>query len=367
MVTSQWHDAAEERPLNVLGISEEEERVYCCLLAHPGSITAEIAGALALPRGKVQRLLDAIEAKGLVTHTPEQPRCFIAASPDIALEALALKHQELLQHARATISELQKHANAEQPDSGERVVELITSREAERQIFNDLHRTAQDEIITLTRPPLRVTQLDAPGQEQNQLQRKAQTRGVRYRSIVDDEFLSLPGAVDKVRNEIRIGEEFRTFPSLPFKMVLSDRRIAIIPLNLQQLDSPSLLVRSSALLDALYALFEMLWEHSSPASFTISGALKADRVKLHLSAQSADILFLMAAGLNDKSIAHELEISSSTLNRRIAETMHTFNARTRFQLGWLARQPETPSDWASGARPAGLQYRSANPIDTKIS
>jgi DNA-binding NarL/FixJ family response regulator len=43
----------------------------------------------------------------------------------------------------------------------------------------------------------------------------------------------------------------------------------------------------------------------------------------------------MAAGLNDKKIAHELGISGSTLKRRVSETMKAFNARTRFQLGRL--------------------------------
>ncbi|MGA7965550.1 MAG: helix-turn-helix domain-containing protein [Gammaproteobacteria bacterium] len=334
--------AEEERAFHVLGISREAEDVYRWLLIHQGAISAEIARALALSRSRVKLLLDGIEAKGLVTHTPERPRRYMAVSPDIALEALALRHQEMLKHARVAINELQQHTIIEQRHGSESVVELITSHEAERQIFDNLHRTARDEIITLTCPPLRVTRLDTSGGKQSHLQSEAQARGVRYRSIVDAEFLALPGAVDKMRNEAGIGEQFRSFPSLPFKMVLADRRIAIIPLNLQQPDSPSLLVRSSALLDALYALFEMFWKHSSPATFTASGTLKINEDKLELGPHTADIIMLMSAGLNDKSIAHELKISSSTLNRRIAEIMRAFNARTRFQLGWLTRNPETP-------------------------
>jgi DNA-binding NarL/FixJ family response regulator len=44
----------------------------------------------------------------------------------------------------------------------------------------------------------------------------------------------------------------------------------------------------------------------------------------------------MAAGLNDKAIAHELGISMRTLNRRISELMTQLNARSRFQIGWIA-------------------------------
>lgn len=339
-MTTRQVESREERALHVLGISSEEEEIYGWLLAHSRTGSTGIARALSMPQSRVKRLLDAIEAKGLVTYTPERPRRYMAVSPDIALEALALSHQEKLKHARAAINELQQRTRVEQHDGSESMLEIITSRETERQIFDNLHRTAQDEILTLTCPPLRVTLLDSSEGEQNALQREAQARGVRYRSIVDAEFLALPGAVDKMRNEVGIGEQFRSFSSLPFKMVLCDRRIAIIPLNLQHSDSPSLLVRSSALLDALYALFEMFWKHSSPATFTASGTLKIDESKTELGAHTADIIMLMSAGLNDKSIAHELKISSSTLNRRIAEIMRAFNARTRFQLGWLARKPE---------------------------
>jgi DNA-binding NarL/FixJ family response regulator len=45
---------------------------------------------------------------------------------------------------------------------------------------------------------------------------------------------------------------------------------------------------------------------------------------------------LLAAGLNDKGIAHEVGISVTTLNRRVAELMKSFGTRTRFQLGWRA-------------------------------
>ena len=46
--------------------------------------------------------------------------------------------------------------------------------------------------------------------------------------------------------------------------------------------------------------------------------------------------------LNDKTIAHELDISIRTLDRRVVELLKGLDARTRFQAGWLAatrRQP----------------------------
>lgn len=328
--------ATEERPLEVLGIGEGEENAYRHLLTHRGATAAELGRALVVTTATAQRLLETIEAKGLATHTPERPRRYLPTAPDIAMESLILRRQQCLQRARGAVQELQELAAAQRQSEPEQLVELVTSMEAERQVFEQIRRTAQNEVLTLIRPPMRISRLDAAAEEQQRAQRESQSRGVRYRSIVDIAFLTLPGAVARTRSDMEAGETVRAFPELPFKMMLADRRIAIIPLNLEQPHSASLVVRSSALLDALHALFEILWERAAPVSFTRSGKLETDDSGLQPPEQTKDLVTLMAAGLNDKSIAYELGISASTLNRRIAEIMKALDTRTRFQLGWVA-------------------------------
>ncbi|MDN5864600.1 MAG: hypothetical protein L0I62_05225 [Gammaproteobacteria bacterium] len=323
------------RPLDILDIDEAEEEVYRWLLSHQGAAVSGVAQGLALSPGKAQQLLAVLEQKGLVTRTLERPRRYLPAAPDIALESLALQRQNDLQRAREAIHELQIQAAATRPpDPQERIVELITSREAERQIVEQMARTARDEVVALVRPPILISRLDASGDQWSQ--REAQARGARSRSIVDAEFLALPGAVARVQGDLGAGESIRVLPQLPFKMVLTDRRIALVPLNLEQSGSPLLLVRSSALLEALYALFEMLWERAVPLRVARSGALETGRPAPVLSEEFGNLVSLMAAGLNDKKIASEMGVSASTLNRRIGELMRTLDARTRFQCGWAA-------------------------------
>lgn len=334
-MTKDWGNDGETRPLSSLGISEPEERAYRRLLAHPGATSQEIASALGMPPRKTQRLLDAIEAKGLATHSPERPRRYIPAAPDIAMEAMILQRQEDLQRARAVVQELQEQAKAGQSEDGpEQIVELITSREAERQIFEHMNLAAQHQVVSLVRPPVRISRLDVPRQQDQRTQRQAQARGVRFRTVVDAEFLEVPGTADAVRADIKAGEEVRVVSQLPFKMILADNRVAIVPLNLQQADSPVLLVRSSALLDALYVLFEMFWERGAAISFARS-ALETSAPQPQLPDDAQELVRLMAAGLNDKVIARELGVSVRTLERRVADLMRSFDAQTRFQAGWL--------------------------------
>jgi sugar-specific transcriptional regulator TrmB len=328
---------ARRRPLEALGIGEDEERVYEKLLDRSGATLAELERELALPARTVKRVLDVLEQKGLATRASTQPARYIPASPDIAVEALVLRRQDELRLARAEIQRLQDRAAAGAVDRRQ-MIELVTTREAERHVFEQMQHAAQHELMFLERPPILIAGPEQP----NETEMKALARGVRYRSIADRAFLEIPGVATRIREDMEAGEEVRVVSQLPFKMVMADRNIALIPLNLERPGSPSLLVRSSALLDALYAMFELLWRQAAPIAFTRGGALATGERESHLPADAAKLMPLLAAGLNDKAIAHELGISASTLNRRIAELMKRLDARSRFQLGWLARPLSSP-------------------------
>ncbi len=337
-MTLRLNETAGERPLEILGIGEAEERAYRWLLMHSGASAGEVAQGLGLTRTKVQYLLDAIEAKGLVTHSPERPRRYIPAPPDIALKALSLRRQEKLQRADAAIQELQEEITNQPNDKKQPMVELVTNREATPHILEQLYRATRHEIVALSRLPLFISQPEAAPALKLDPLREALARDVQVRCIVDTELLALPGVVPEIRGYAKAGEKVRVAPSLPFKMVLSDHRLGLIPLNLQQSDSPSLLVRSSALLDALYALFTSLWDQAAAVSFTSTGLLETADTDPELSRVIEAMVSLMAAGLNDKSIASELNMSMRTFRRRSVDMMTNLNARTRFQAGWLANQ-----------------------------
>lgn len=349
--------AADGRPFDILGIDEAEERVYRQLLAHPGASRSELGAQLAMPSRALQRLLDAIEAKGLATHSPERPRRYIPAAPDMAIQSLILKRQDDLQRARLAARELQEQVVARHPAAPEHIVELIASSEAERLVYEQMHLGARQEIITLMRPPMRISSLHAP--YDHSLQQQAHARGVRFRTIVDAEFLALDGSVGLLRSEIGVGTVARTIPHLPFKMVLADRRIAIIPLNLAEPSSHVLLLRSSALLDALYALFEILWSGGAPIVFPAQGESVRNTPGNPLADATTELVPLLAAGLNDKAIAHELGISARTFERRMVAMMKSLGARTRFQAGWLsALQLEAPGEATPAAdRPRARRAR----------
>jgi len=161
-------------------------------------------------------------------------------------------------------------------------------------------------------------------------------RGARVRSVSDAGLLALPGALGRLRRDIEAGEEPRVFPMLPFKMAVFDRRVGLIPLDESDLNGPLLVIREPKLLDALYMLFESFWERATPIAFTRTGSLQKITTPTLPDEIAEQVIPLLVAGLNDKSVAHKLGISIATLNRRIAALMKSMDSRTRFQMGWRA-------------------------------
>jgi len=326
------------RPLGALGIDDMEERVYRVLLAHRMATTEDVATILSQSAQEVQRLLDSIESKGLASHSPERPRRYIASPPELAVEALASQRHAEIERARSTIPQLKEQAANADALGNEQLVELITSREALVQILIHLRQTVQNEIVCFQRAPLLFTQ-----------HQHTVPKIVHTRSISDTGYLACPGALNSLRLDVGKGEEARIFPALPIKMVIADRRIGIIPLNTGDQGGSTMLVRSSSLLDALYALFELTWERATPVQFSRTDELEIDASPARLSDAAEQVMSLLAAGLNDKAIAHETGISTATLTRRINELMKSFDTRTRFQLGWRAALEAYPERVSASA------------------
>jgi hypothetical protein len=146
--------------------------------------------------------------------------------------------------------------------------------------------------------------------------------------------LDIPGKLDSIRRNIANGEVVRVLPRMPLKMLIADRRLALVPLTLEQARDVALVLRSSLLLDALCELFEVMWDRGSPFGTASVEIRRQQKVRRPVAGDT--LVSLLAAGMNDKSIAQEFGVSPRTLERRVLELLRTLDAKTRFQAGWQA-------------------------------
>lgn len=325
---------AAARPLELLGISVIEERAYRVLLERHTATVADVACCLDITRRVARRLLADLEALGLATHTPKVPRVYIAAPPEFAVAALVKRKQAILERVRVAIPDLEAHsARSNHAEGHEPVLELIDGREHLEAVLGQLYETFRNDVMCFQRAPVLAPAIEPP---------RRLRAGVRVRTVSDNSLLESPGALERIREDVARGEQARTQPALPFKMMIFDRQAAVISLDGDRPENaPTLLIHGSALLKALWLLFEFVWERATPIMLG-RPATKSEKTSEAEDGFAAALLPLLSAGLNDKAIAVELGISSATLNRRMSELMRRTGTRTRFQLGWRMALDATP-------------------------
>src|SRR5262245_6900988 len=161
--------------------------------------------------------------------------------PDIAVESLFLQRQREAQLARLAIDALK----SEQIQSAEGLplVEVLGPEPGARNLpYAQSHRAANFEVLCFVRPPFIVS---APQTSESD-RVAARARGVRYRNIVHPETLSSKAWRITVLEGLRAGEEVRLLSDVPFKMIVSDRQMGLLPLHAGKPDGPTLLLRESA-------------------------------------------------------------------------------------------------------------------------
>ena len=314
-----------------LGLAPWAEAVYRALLRAPGSSFETLATALALAPDIALSLLEGLLKRGLVSRPDAARDAWWPTAPEVAVELLLMERQVELNHARQILPELQKDLRRGGSGADLNDVQIVSGGAAEQlPAYLQIHHAARQELACVICPPFIVAAPD----EMQAAREQARRRGVRYRTIVAPEAMQWPGWLESARQCVAQGEQVRMLADLPFKMVLADRHSGLVPLRVGEQEGPSVKLGPTAVLEALWALFESLWQQAVPvvgtAEAPANGAPEAVEEELHA------LVMLMAAGSNDKTIADVLGISERTLLRRITALSSRLHARSRFQCGWLA-------------------------------
>lgn len=115
----------------------------------------------------------------------------------------------------------------------------------------------------------------------------------------------------------------RTVERVPQVIVVADRSVAL--LSSREPRTPPTIVGESVVVQACATAFAGMWAHSREAT-AIERERLCDRAVLHA----------LGCGTTDECAARELNISTRTYRRRVAELMEQLGASSRFQAGMLA-------------------------------
>jgi hypothetical protein len=128
------------------------------------------------------------------------------------------------------------------------------------------------------------------------------------------------------------GAEVRTLDEFFNRMIVVDRRVAVIPH--QEQVGVAVIVREPAVVDYLVDVFERSWERARP--FTNK---ETSLMKDIASEQRAMTMRMLIEGHSDPVSAKRLGVSPRTYAGYVADLKAEYEAETRFQLGYtMGRQ-----------------------------
>jgi DNA-binding CsgD family transcriptional regulator len=140
------------------------------------------------------------------------------------------------------------------------------------------------------------------------------------------------------------GMQYRELPALPAKMILFDRRTAIVPLDPFDVRKGALELIAPTMVERLATWFLGQWSDALlPESKTAAAVQLAPRERR--------VVALLAAGHTDASAAAQLGLSERTVAYTIRGVMDRYGVQNRFQLGLVlgaarpgAASPDDPKE-----------------------
>ena len=322
--------------LETLGLDTDAERVYRALLAHPREGVAGLSTRLGMSQAQLRRRLDQLSTMALIQPSAQEEIGFRAVDPETAMEALLARQsdelaaqQRKVEASRAAAARLIAECSALRPRAADPDSERLIGVEQIRARLERLADEAREQIMTF-----------APGGAHTAADLEASRapnvalleRGVAMRTVYLDSVRNHQPTLDHVEWLGQRGGEVRTAPTLPIRMVIADRRKAVLPIDTADARAGAVVLEGVGTVAALCALFESTWE-------TATRLGERPTRDIHgMPPQEAETLRLLAKGLTDEAIAKRLAVSPRTARRIAADLMERLEARSRFEAGVHAVQ-----------------------------
>ena len=311
--------------MDLLGLDAAASAVHRALLRRPGLTTDELVADVHLPAETVLVSLAALRERGLLEGT-------VPVRPDTVLEPALLEVEQQVSATRAALLAARKeigemvelYAGGRARSDTVLAVERVEGPDAVQRRLDELSASVTSEVLNV-----RPTFLDEAQARREDLEavHRLTARGVVQRTIVGEDVFDVPEWLQHAADLQAAGDRHGVHPDPPVRLLLLDRRVAVLPLDPDAHSEGALFVWSRTLLRTLLLLYESLWTQSEAL---VQGGREAPE-GLHPREQR--LLQLLAVGLKDESVARHLGVSVRTVRRESAALLDRLGAGTRFQAG----------------------------------
>ena len=336
--------------LKELGLDSQAEAVYRLMLMHRGWGVREIARALRIPEEQVRDSLSRLADLALLRQSLELPGQVYPVSPEVGLRVLlerrqaeVLENQRRLAESRAAVSQLLVDYTTAQTSDTRDGAELLDGLDAIQSRLEELAQRAQSGCLSFMPGGAHSQSLTASRPLDEHMLR----RGIDVLTVYRTSMRNHPATLKYAQWLTELGGKVRTVPTLPLRLVLFDRELALVPVDLDNTRRGAVQVTTPGVIAALVSLFEQVWQSAVPLGH------EPEPAEGDLTAQERELLRLLSQGLTDQVTARQLGVSLRTERRMMATIMRRLGARSRFEAGMLANERH----WISSLIPSGVKIR----------
>ncbi|GAA1422740.1 helix-turn-helix transcriptional regulator [Catellatospora coxensis] len=312
--------------LESVGLTPQAERVYAAMVRRPVAGVAALADELELSASEVQDAVHLLIERALIV--PAGDGAWRAVGPQAALSALLAEQEAELANRHLRLETVRAWAAAleAEHDLGRPRDELVRleGTAAVRERLDLVADSVREECLSFTVD----REMSAEAIEAAKVNNlRVLRRGISMRNVYQETVRKDPDNLAFAKWMTEHGGPSRTVPTVPFRMLVVDRAVAFLAVNPADSREGALEIRSPAVVNALYVLFEQFWEAGTP--FGESPKVEQDA----LSPQEQVLLRLLDAGHTDESAGRKLGLSARTVRRVIAELTDRMGVESRFQAG----------------------------------
>ncbi len=328
-----------------LGISGDEEQVYLVVLQTPTVTTERLVADTGLSSEVVSHCLRRLTELAMLRPDPAAPVGLAPVSPTLAVDELVervqdalLEQQRRLLRARTVAVDLELTLQRAQCGAQTGIERLESVEEVRKRL---------EEIAFYTREAVWAVSPEGPKSPQalaasRPLDLRALRRGVDMRTIYHASVIDDEPTMRYIRELGLAGAMSRTTDERLDRLIIVDRRVAVVPIHPYDSSRGALVVEHPTLIAPFLRGFEVEW---SQARELVPDLVAAGDP---LSDQDHDILRLLAEGKKDEVIARTVSLSLRHVRRRIAAVIAQLGCSSRFQAGVHAERLGWLDDLAAG-------------------
>jgi len=318
--------------LTALGLSSEAAALYIRLLAADNCSIDVLASEFGLLEVGITAALDSLVENGLIVRPATGGAILHTVAPHLGLARLVDGRSEQLRRAEDALSDARRATEQVIEMAGDRnnfdlaSLEVVDGRYDVTDRIGELVREADHEVMSM------LTELPTPAALDHARSSDAAllARGISSRILALDGHLNGSAALSKHLHVLRDqGAAIGIAAALPTRMLIIDRRTAVLPRNLAFPTEGAVIVRQPVIISLLIHVFEKSWLSSRPLVCPPSPAadLWAPTDLEH------EVILLLASGNKDEAIARRVGLSLRSVRRLIAGISSAVNTRSRFELG----------------------------------